>query len=159
MNDEEKVRLGGMALGNGVLVHGPNAWACAVRTDDGEIKVAAERKRVSSDVHSPFLRGPLKLTITLRVTPVSTPAMAMVRDHLQAAWEKLAIARREQEAASAQLRAMEAQHNQALAEKRNLEAEVSHLRGSLEQLQSSASWRVTSPMRRLMAALRSEKAR
>ena len=108
---------------------------------------------------APDLRGPLKLTITLRVTPVSTPAMAMVRDHLQAAWEKLAIARREQEAAAAQLRAMEAQHNQALAEKRNLEAEVSHLRGSLEQLQSSASWRVTSPMRRLMAALRSEKAR
>ena len=32
---EEKVRLGGMALPNGVLVHGPNAWACAVRTDDG----------------------------------------------------------------------------------------------------------------------------
>ena len=32
----EKVRLGGMALANGVLVHGPTAWACAVRTDDGE---------------------------------------------------------------------------------------------------------------------------
>ena len=37
----EKVRLGGMALVNGVLVHGPHAWACAVRTDDGELKVAA----------------------------------------------------------------------------------------------------------------------
>ena len=28
---EEKLRLGGMALANGVLVHGPNAWACAVQ--------------------------------------------------------------------------------------------------------------------------------
>ena len=35
----EKIRLGGMALANGVLVHGPTAWACAVRTDDGELKV------------------------------------------------------------------------------------------------------------------------
>src|SRR6266498_1476882 len=29
--DEEKVRFGGMALANGVLVHGPSSWACAVR--------------------------------------------------------------------------------------------------------------------------------
>ena len=34
-----------MALANGVLVHGPQAWACAVRTDDGELKVVARRKR------------------------------------------------------------------------------------------------------------------
>ena len=34
-----KVRLGGMALANGVLVHGPASWACAIRTDAGEIKV------------------------------------------------------------------------------------------------------------------------
>jgi len=32
---EEKIRLGGMALPNGVLVHGPNSWACAIRHDDG----------------------------------------------------------------------------------------------------------------------------
>ena len=32
---KDKVRLGGMALANGVLVHGPTSWACAVRTDDG----------------------------------------------------------------------------------------------------------------------------
>jgi len=50
-----------MALSNGVLVHGPTSWACAVRTDDGEIKVVAERKKVSSDVESPLVRGPLKL--------------------------------------------------------------------------------------------------
>ena len=43
---DEKLRLGGMALANGVLVHGPTSWACAVRTDDGELKVVAERKRL-----------------------------------------------------------------------------------------------------------------
>ena len=31
----DKVRLGGMALANGVLVHGPRYWACAVRLEDG----------------------------------------------------------------------------------------------------------------------------
>lgn len=58
----EKIRLGGMALENGVLVHGPTAWACAVRTDEGEVKIAAERKRVSGyRVQVPFLRGPARL--------------------------------------------------------------------------------------------------
>ena len=28
----DKLRLGGMALGNGLLVHGPTHWAAAVRT-------------------------------------------------------------------------------------------------------------------------------
>ena len=54
-----KVRLGGMALSNGVLVHGPTAWACAIRTDEGEIKVAASRKRLfAPGIQQPFLRGP-----------------------------------------------------------------------------------------------------
>ena len=29
---EDKLRLGGMALRNGLLVHGPTHWAAAVRT-------------------------------------------------------------------------------------------------------------------------------
>src|ERR1700754_5063193 len=66
---DEKHRLGGMALSNGVLVHGPTSWACAVRTDDGEIKVVAERKKVSSDVQSPFVRGPLKLVEAVAFLP------------------------------------------------------------------------------------------
>ena len=33
-----------MALRNGLLVHGPTHWAAAVRTDDGEVKVASGRK-------------------------------------------------------------------------------------------------------------------
>ena len=43
---EEKVRLGGMALQNGVLVHGPTAWAVAVRTP--ERRAAASRRAASS---------------------------------------------------------------------------------------------------------------
>ena len=66
----EKVRLGGMALVNGVLVHGPNAWACAVRTDDGELKVAAERKRFrAADVENPILRGPARLAEVFALLP------------------------------------------------------------------------------------------
>ena len=66
----EKVRLGGMALPNGVLVHGPTAWACAVRTEDGEVKVAAQRKRLrAASVESPLLRGPARLLESLAVLP------------------------------------------------------------------------------------------
>jgi uncharacterized protein YqhQ len=66
----EKVRLGGMALANGVLVHGPTSWACAVRTPEGEIKVAAERKRlVASGISNPLLRGPAKLFESVAFLP------------------------------------------------------------------------------------------
>jgi uncharacterized protein YqhQ len=67
---EEKIRLGGMALVNGVLVHGPTAWACAIRTPDGEIKVAAEPKQlVASAVRNPLLRGPAKFAESLAFLP------------------------------------------------------------------------------------------
>jgi uncharacterized protein YqhQ len=67
---EEKIRLGGMALANGVLVHGPKAWAAAVRTDDGQLKIASAHKRFrASDVEQPFLRGPAKLLESLAVIP------------------------------------------------------------------------------------------
>jgi uncharacterized protein YqhQ len=42
--ETDKLRLGGMALRNGLLVHGPRHWAAAVRTSDGELKVASGRK-------------------------------------------------------------------------------------------------------------------
>jgi uncharacterized protein YqhQ len=66
----EKVRLGGMALANGVLVHGPSSWACAIRNPDGRIEVAAARKRfVAANVRAPLLRGPLRLVESLAVLP------------------------------------------------------------------------------------------
>jgi uncharacterized protein YqhQ len=67
---EEKIRLGGMALANGVLVHGPKSWACAIRTDDGELKVAAKRKRLrAAEVESPLLRGPVRLLDAMVILP------------------------------------------------------------------------------------------
>ena len=67
---EEKVRLGGMALANGVLVHGPKSWACAIRTDEGRIKVAAERKRFDvTRIESPLLRGPVRLLDAMSILP------------------------------------------------------------------------------------------
>lgn len=60
-----EVRLGGMALANGVLVYGPTAWACAVRCD-GEIRVASGRRRLHRGGR-PFLRGPVRLAEALLV--------------------------------------------------------------------------------------------
>jgi uncharacterized protein YqhQ len=67
---EEKVRLGGMALANGVLVHGPKSWACAIRTDDGDLKVVAQRKRFrAAEIESPLLRGPVRLLDAMAIIP------------------------------------------------------------------------------------------
>ncbi len=40
----EKVRLGGMALRNGIFVHSLDHWAAAVRTPDGDLRMASGRK-------------------------------------------------------------------------------------------------------------------
>jgi uncharacterized protein YqhQ len=67
---KEKIRLGGMALPNGVLVHGPHAWACAIRREDGRIEVASARKRLqAARIQSPFLRGPARLAEALLLLP------------------------------------------------------------------------------------------
>jgi uncharacterized protein YqhQ len=66
----EKLRLGGMALSNGVLVHGPTAWGAAVRTPDGSIRSASGTKRRFADnVTAPFVRGPLRLAEAFAVLP------------------------------------------------------------------------------------------
>jgi uncharacterized protein YqhQ len=66
----EKIRLGGMALANGVLVHGPTAWACAVRTPEGELKVESGRKRFrAAEVEQPLLRGPARLAEVMLLLP------------------------------------------------------------------------------------------
>ena len=67
---DEKIRLGGMALANGVLVHGPNAWACAVRKPDGSLRVEAEIKPFrAGDVEQPFLRGPARMLEVFALLP------------------------------------------------------------------------------------------
>jgi uncharacterized protein YqhQ len=67
---DDKIRLGGMALVNGVLVHGPTSWACAVRTPDGRLVVRSERKRLmGSSVRTPLLRGPVRLVEAFAFLP------------------------------------------------------------------------------------------
>jgi uncharacterized protein YqhQ len=67
---EERMRLGGMALGNGVLVHGPRFWACAVRGKDGTLEVASGQKPLRAvDVRNPLLRGPARLAEVFALLP------------------------------------------------------------------------------------------
>ncbi len=67
---DEKIRLGGMALQNGVLVHGPTAWAVAVRTPDGELRSRRATRSVrGADVTNPLLRGPARLLDALLLLP------------------------------------------------------------------------------------------
>jgi uncharacterized protein YqhQ len=69
-----------MALANGVLVHGPTAWACAVRTEDGELHVAAQPKRFrAADVEIPLLRGPARLLEAMAVLPELRRALPEAR--------------------------------------------------------------------------------
>src|SRR5918911_980924 len=68
--EAEKIRLGGMALQNGVLVHGPRAWAAAIRLPDGRVEVAAAPKRLrAAEIEQPFLRGPARLFEALAILP------------------------------------------------------------------------------------------
>jgi uncharacterized protein YqhQ len=67
---EQEVRLGGMALANGVLVHGPKSWGCAVRLPDGRLKVLAEYKRYrAANVTNPLFRGPARLAEVMALVP------------------------------------------------------------------------------------------
>jgi len=70
--EKERLRLGGMALRNGLLIHGPTHWAAAVRDADGSIEVASERKPELAPALAariPGLRGPLRLADALAVLP------------------------------------------------------------------------------------------
>jgi uncharacterized protein YqhQ len=68
---ENKLRLGGMALRNGLLVHGPSHWAAAVRTDAGEVKVGSGPKpRVTRFDTIPGVRGLVRLGEAFAVIPL-----------------------------------------------------------------------------------------
>jgi uncharacterized protein YqhQ len=83
---EEKLRLGGMALRNGLLVHGPTHWAAAVRDDSGEIKVASGPKpnlggKAAENV--PGVRGIVKLAEAMAVIPLVKRALPEARLPMQ----------------------------------------------------------------------------
>jgi uncharacterized protein YqhQ len=69
--DPDKLRLGGMALRNGLLVHGPTHWAAAVRATDGSVRVASGRKpRVRAFDAVPGARGVARLCEAMAVLPL-----------------------------------------------------------------------------------------
>jgi uncharacterized protein YqhQ len=66
-----KLRLGGMALRNGLLVHGPTHWAAAVRRPDGSIRVASGPKpRLRGGDGIPGVRGIARLAEAFAVIPL-----------------------------------------------------------------------------------------
>lgn len=68
---EGKLRLGGMALRNGLLVHGPTHWAAAVRTDAGQVKAASGPKpRLRALDGVPGVRGVARLAEGFAVIPL-----------------------------------------------------------------------------------------
>jgi uncharacterized protein YqhQ len=70
---DDKLRLGGMALRNGLLVHGPTHWAAAIRAADGEMQVASGPKpRLAPRAveRVPGLRGVAKLAEAMAVIPL-----------------------------------------------------------------------------------------
>ena len=82
----DKLRLGGMALRNGLLVHGPTHWAAAIRASDGGIRVASGPKpdlgaRRLEDV--PGARGVAKLAEALAVIPLVKRALPEARLPMQ----------------------------------------------------------------------------
>ncbi len=74
---DEKLRLGGMALRNGLLVHGPTHWAAAVRTKDGDVKVASGRKPTLGTTFDrvPGVRGVARLGEAFAVIPLVKRAL------------------------------------------------------------------------------------
>ncbi|MDP9293798.1 MAG: hypothetical protein M3O90_05125, partial [Actinomycetota bacterium] len=77
-HNTEKLRLGGMALRNGLLVHGPSHWAAAVRTGAGDVKVASGRKpRLRGVDGVPGFRGIVRLAEAVAVIPLVKRALPM----------------------------------------------------------------------------------
>jgi uncharacterized protein YqhQ len=73
----DTLRLGGMALRNGLLVHGPTHWAAAVRARDGSIGVASGRKpRMTGPVMAiPGARGVIRIAEAMAVIPIVKRAL------------------------------------------------------------------------------------
>jgi uncharacterized protein YqhQ len=78
---EPPLRLGGMALKNGLLVHGPTSWAAAARAPEGTIRVASGRKPTFPGPASsiPVLRGPLRLAEGFAFIPLARRELPIAR--------------------------------------------------------------------------------
>lgn len=75
-------RLGGMALANGLLVHGPTHWAAAIQRPDGSIMTASGLKpRFSVPIVGdlPIVRGILRMGEAMAVLPAMRRAFPEAR--------------------------------------------------------------------------------
>jgi uncharacterized protein YqhQ len=84
--ENEKLRLGGMALRNGLLVHGPTHWAAAVRDRDGAVRVASGAKPELGSTATervPGLRGVTRMAEALAVIPLVKRALPEARLPMQ----------------------------------------------------------------------------
>jgi len=75
-------RIGGMALANGLLVHGPHYWAAAVRDADGHTVVATGRKwvlRIGGLDRVPVVRGLARLGESFAVLPAVRRGLPQAR--------------------------------------------------------------------------------
>ena len=71
-----------MALQNGVLVHGPTSWGCAVRDENGELHVRSGRKphlAPAARQRIPVLRGPIALAEAFALLPMVRRALPQAR--------------------------------------------------------------------------------
>lgn len=78
---DEPLRLGGMALRNGLLIHGPSHWSAAVRTPEGEVAVASGRKPRGPKAVAgvPGARGVVRLAEAMVVIPLVKRALPAAR--------------------------------------------------------------------------------
>lgn len=71
-----------MALQNGVLVHGPTSWGCAVRDDDGQLFIASGRKPHLAPAlrqKLPLLRGPVAIAEAFALLPTVRRSIPQAR--------------------------------------------------------------------------------
>ena len=83
---EDKLRLGGMALRNGLLVHGPTHWAAAVRTTPARSRWPRGASRASAAAPRsacPGVRGVIKLAEAMAVIPLVKRALPAARLPMQ----------------------------------------------------------------------------
>ena len=79
---DSPLRLGGMALRNGLLIHGPTSWAVAARNSDGGIEVASGPKPSFTPGglgSTPLLRGPLRLAEAMAIVPLARLRLGSAR--------------------------------------------------------------------------------
>jgi uncharacterized protein YqhQ len=78
---DEPLKLCGMALRNGLLVHGPTSWAAAVRGTDGEVHAASGRKPElpAALVKLPLVRGVARMGEMLALLPIVRKGLPQAR--------------------------------------------------------------------------------